>query len=480
MGLSVSLCRKSRTSTGMDFKTLAGQDKFDALRQQYSYLEYVGFSASVAKDTLKVEYHFSLDGKMDFRPGFEVARRKYLVHFPTAEDLLDAPWQNLFFHIGMIELISYWKAACPPLIRIRPHQLDARQVQWWKKVYFNGLGEFFHVNGIKATFEDFCELQPLGQDAIRPFEYAGDQSIFVPIGGGKDSVVSLELLKRGYSVRPFILNPRGATLECVRVAGYGNDGFIEVQRRLDQRLLQLNAEGYLNGHTPFSALLAFYCLMAAYMAGQREIALSNESSANEPTVAGTEVNHQYSKSYAFEKDFREYVASYVSPGFDYFSLLRPLNELRIAQLFARQVKYYPVFKSCNAGSKTDSWCCSCPKCLFAFLILSPFIPMIELVAIFGENLFDKPSLLPYLKELCGLSPQKPFECVGTVDEVNAALQLFMHQNSHNRLPLLIDYYSNSSLAERFSVDQAEALLSVFDEKHFVPEGCLALLNEAIV
>ena len=250
-----------------------------------------------------------------------------------------------------------------------------------------------------------------------------------------------------------------------------------MNRRIDPLLLELNAKGFLNGHTPFSAMLAFYSLLVSAISGHRHIALSNESSANEPTVMGTEVNHQYSKSFAFESDFRKYVKDYISPDFNYFSFLRPLNELQIARQFSRQVKYYPVFKSCNAGSKTDSWCCNCPKCLFAFTILSPFIPAIELIHIFGKNLYEMPGMLVYLKELTGITEVKPFECVGTVDEVNAALHMFIAKNQHTKLPLLIDYYTNTTNYSPGNSRLVEKLLTEFNSEHFLEPGFLEIIKQ---
>ena len=92
-------------------------------------------------------------------------------------------------------------------------------------------------------------------------------------------------------------------------------------------------------------------------------------------------------------------------------------------MFARYPQYFPVFKSCNAGSKEDKWCCNCSKCLFAYIILSPFIDDDTMIGIFGEDLLEKAGLQRYFDELCGIAPNKPFECVGTVDEVNKALRM---------------------------------------------------------
>jgi UDP-N-acetyl-alpha-D-muramoyl-L-alanyl-L-glutamate epimerase len=456
----------------------AGQEKFEQFRKEYTFLEYSGFETKIDDAGLQVSYEFSLAGKYIFRPHFSIPKRKYFPNFPTTDSIKDPIFQNLIFHIGLIELISYWKCACPPLIIIKGQKLSDEQVSWWKNVYYQGLGEFFYTNGIKSSVKKFMSITSDGSTTqLQKLDL--DETVIVPVGGGKDSVVTLELLGQTAKVRPFIMNPRGATLECVRVAGFGNQGFIEVNRRLDPLLLDLNSKGFLNGHTPFSALLAFYSLLVSAVSGHRNIALSNESSANEPTVAGTDVNHQYSKSYAFESDFRDYTRKYISPDFNYFSFLRPLNELQIARLFSEQVKYYPVFKSCNAGSKTDIWCCNCPKCLFAFTILNPFIPLIELVHIFGKNLFEMPQMLGYLKELTGIEEVKPFECVGTIDEVNAALQLFISKHKNEKLPLLIDYYSNTTNFSTYNLIRAETTLNEFNHDHFLESRFLQTIKQKL-
>lgn len=456
----------------------AGQEKFNQLREEYTFLEYVGYEAKIDTAGIHVKYEFNLAGKFTFRPGFSIPRKRFFQNFPTPEILQTPLIQNILFHIGLIELISYWKAACPPQVIIKGHKLNEKQVSWWKNVYYQGLGEFFYTNKIETSLQEFMTVSSYGE-TLPPYSISLDETVIVPIGGGKDSVVTLELLSKSEKIRPFIMNPRGATLECTRVAGFGKDGFIEVNRQLDPLLLELNAQGFLNGHTPFSAMLAFYSLLVSAVSGHRHIALSNESSANEPTVVGTDVNHQYSKSFAFESDFREYVKKYISPDFNYFSFLRPLNELRIAQLFAEQVKYYPVFKSCNAGSKTDIWCCNCPKCLFAFTILSPFIPMIEMVHIFGKNLFELPHMLGFLKELTGIDEVKPFECVGTIDEVNAALHMFIAKNKHEKLPLLIDYYSNTTNFSQGDTGLAEKILNEFNNDHFLEPKFLEIIKQKL-
>mgnify|MGYP003296145012 CR=1 FL=1 len=190
-----------------------------------------------------------------------------------------------------------------------------------------------------------------------------------------------------------------------------------------KEVLELNKQGYINGHTPFSSMLAFLSYFIADVMGKKYIALSNESSANESNVEGEKINHQYSKSVEFENDFRYYAGKYLKRNTEYFSFLRPLNELQIAMAFAKFEKYHNIFKSCNVGSKGEQWkwCCDCPKCLFVYIILSPFLYKEKLVNIFGEDLFERQDLLKTFIELTGNGETKPFECVGTYEEVCFAI-----------------------------------------------------------
>ena len=275
-----------------------------------------------------------------------------------------------------------------------------------------------------------------------------EEKVLVPVGGGKDSVVTLECLRNEMPVIPLIVNPRGATLNCVKTAGYTENDFIVINRTLDPTMLQLNAEGYLNGHTPFSALLAFISVLVAFGSRSKYIALSNENSANESTVPGTNINHQYSKSIEFERDFRNYVAENLNDKVQYFSFLRPLSELQIASLFAQCEAYHPVFRSCNVGSKTDSWCGHCPKCLFTWIILSPFLSREKLTAIFGKDLMADASLQPILEELNGTAAVKPFECVGTVEEVRACDEAV--KGNRNAVNEILQRFNNEHfLPEKF-------------------------------
>ncbi|MEA3479140.1 MAG: hypothetical protein U9R60_13220, partial [Bacteroidota bacterium] len=193
------------------------------------------------------------------------------------------------------------------------------------------------------------------------------------------------------------------------------------------------------------------------------------------TVRSSTVNHQYSKSFAFEQDFRTYFQKYLADHISYFSFLRPWNELRIVKAFTGFKKHHSSFRSCNAGSKTDSWCTSCSKCLFTFIMLSPFLSEAEKISIFGEDLFNKRAMIPILDELIGRTPEKPFECVGTIDEVNAALVASIKKH-HRYLPLLLEYYKHTEQFEQYKDLSLDSLLNAFNDKHFLDGSYLSLIK----
>jgi hypothetical protein len=397
------------------------QDLYLTFRKKYSQFHYLNFEFEVQDNCVFMQFFFQTN-ELVFSPKMTLKFGKY------ARNLKKEEMEGLVFNIGLIELVSYWKATCSPNIVIHNYTLDQRQQRWWRKLYFKGLGEFFYQNEIKCYPQNFVRFS--FAESVKPYseiKFKKIKSTFraiVPIGGGKDSVVTLEELREERNVIPFIINPRGATLECARVAGYKSlNDIVILEREIDANLLTCNKQGFLNGHTPFSAMLAFYTLLVSYGAQARYIALSNESSANEPTVFGTQINHQYSKSKEFEDDFLRYVYLYMGFCAHYYSHLREFSELQIAEKFAQYPQYFSVFRSCNVGSKENVWCCNCPKCLFAYIILAPFIEKSQLLQIFGEDLLNKPEMRHFLNQLIGKEATKPFECVGTVEEVNAALKM---------------------------------------------------------
>lgn len=416
--------------------------QFNQFRKQYEVFSYNNYKIRETKEEIVIEYEFEIQGLTKFHPTLRIQKKNMKI-----KDLNTDPVKNMVFHMGLMELISYWKATCSPTVVIRCGFLNQEQIAWWKKIYYYGLGELFYTNQIETNIQDFMQIKI--ELPNNPFDYNDlqdpSEGYIVPIGGGKDSNVTIELLnlsrKKDYTL---IINPKPVTLKCAEMAGFANEQIIEIFRKIDPELLRLNQEGFMNGHTPFSGMLAFVSYFVAYLIGKAQIALSNENSANESNVIGEKINHQYSKSYEFECDFTAYAKKYLKAPVKYFSFLRPLNELQIAQIFARLEKYHSVFKSCNVGSKSEEWkwCCNCPKCLFAYTILSPYLYPDKLRSIFGEDLFEKESLLKTFLELTGNGETKPFECVGTFEEVNFAISKTIEnlEKDQKDLPYLLTYY----------------------------------------
>ena len=415
-------------------------DKYLELRNKYDTFIYEGYNVEEKDNKTIITYDFNVQNLTHYYPTLELDKFE-LTEFT----------KYLIFHIGLVELISYWKATCSKNVIIKAGYINEEQIGFFKKLYFHGLGELFYTNGIETNYEDFmnitCVIEP---NNISIPNYNGIGNL-IPIGGGKDSNVSLELLKNSFEDNnAFIINPKEVTLKCAELAGYDESNTITVKRTIDKNLIELNKQGFINGHTPFSALVAFISYLCAYINNKKYIVLSNESSANESNVAGTKINHQYSKTYEFENDFNEYTKKYFQINIKYFSLLRPLTEYQIAMLFSKYEKYHNVFKSCNVGSKSLpwKWCCNCPKCLFVFIILSPFLYKEKLINIFGEDLFEKEELLNTFIELTGYGETKPFECVGTYEEVRYAITKVIEREEN--LPYLLQYYKDNFKLEDLS------------------------------
>lgn len=452
------------------------QENYENLRRKYPVFSYDGYHISDETGSILLHFDFSVPGLCEFHP-------KTLIATDNLE-ILNAPdsqkAQGIVFALGLVEAVSYWKSVCSPefVVNCQAPLFGEKDFTWWKKLWFNGLGEFFYKNKIQAEFDDFVNfrLESFMEDTDTDTEefVAGGLNI-IPIGGGKDSCVSMDLLKTLKNKNLcFTVNDQEARRRTAEAAGYGEKDILKTYREIDPELLRLNKEGFLNGHTPFSAIVAFLSLYCAHLTGAGNIILSNESSANEASVHGTDINHQYSKGFEFEKDFSSYVMENFGGHIRYFSLLRAFNELQIAKRFASLREFHKVFRSCNVGSKKNIWCKECSKCLFVYIILSPFMAENDLEEIFGENLLDKISLLKEFEGLVGLLDLKPFECVGTVDEVRYALDLTAekYRSQNLKMPGLLDFYVNEI---KQGSELKENLLGAYEKENAIPEEFLSFV-----
>lgn len=447
---------------------------FEDLREQYPLFIYHKYHIEETKDEIKFWFDFEIVGLAEFHPQWTI-KRSDVVYFDQEDEII----QKLIFSIGLVELTSYWKITCSPLVEIYAGYLDEEQIAWWKKQYYWGLGEFFYTNNISISLADCMHIKALGNAFSETKNTRKHEGNLIPVGGGKDSIVTLELLsKEKAHNKCYIMNSRKATLQSAHTAGYEDKDILQIKRTLDTRMLDLNAQGYLNGHTPFSALVAFSATLIAYVNDLRYVVLSNEDSANESTVEGTNINHQYSKSFQFEQDFHMYEKTYIDAGVSYFSLLRGWSEFQIAAYFAKQKKYHAIFRSCNVGSKQDIWCCNCPKCLFVYVILSPFVTIAEEIEMFKENLLEKEGLKDTLEKLIGYQKEKPFECVGSREEINIAICMCIKQMEERgeELPLLYKHYQTLPQYLQYK-DVQNPYACYFNKENLIPDAFLAYVKE---
>ncbi|WP_017444990.1 hypothetical protein [Gayadomonas joobiniege] len=391
-------------------------------------------------------------------------------------------------YLSLAAGVSYFKLAPFSQIKTPIKDLERAESEFFNKLYVNGLAEFAYRNQLDLT--QACQF-PVGQGvsenaktrSLQDASSQNEQNALVLIGGGKDSLVSIEKLKAaGIKQTLFAVNPAQPIIDCIKTSGLP---YIFVRRQLDPELFKLNEAGALNGHVPITAIISFTAMLVAYLFGFTAVITSNESSANEATLIfnGRAVNHQYSKSLEFEQDFKAFSVSHLSDDIDYFSLLRPYSEFNIVSQFIRQQHYDDVFTSCNRAFKLyhekskTRWCLSCPKCHFVYLMFAAQpLSSERLQAIFAGNPLSDIGNLDSFTSLVGLSEHKPWECVGEKLESAACLYLLGHKPNFAQssvvkalLPEVIEHYGEPQL--ELAVKHLTQL-----HDHYIPDAYLEALN----
>ncbi len=404
------------------------------------------------------------------------------IFFPTIDECLADNrlfvLNRIFFLTHIAFGISYFKAFCPQKLYIESGSLTQQEADFFNRFYLEGLGEFAVRNQLnlqgKISF-------PFSDELYQKRFVSLQQRFLIPVGGGKDSCVSIETIKDiGYPCMAVSVgNPRPIQ-ECVRVSGLPH---LILRREISPHLIELNKTGRVfNGHVPITGMLAFLLWACSIIYDYRFVALSCERSANSCNLMQGDlpINHQFSKSFEFEKMFYDLTTS-ITPEFRYFSLLRPLSELHIARLFGQQCSsFFDVFTSCNRAFKLDEtiridrWCGNCDKCRFVFLILAPFMDKKRLVQIIGKNLLDDETQLTGFEELLGLKGHKPFECVGEIEESCMAFSILAQSDSwkNDKVIKLL----SSKIPFLSSADMYQKLLTP-DNCHLLPKEIATYVME---
>jgi UDP-N-acetyl-alpha-D-muramoyl-L-alanyl-L-glutamate epimerase len=429
------------------------------------YKKFIFQKYELAGGKTGARFYYSLDDKINF-----VETIKFDSRGIDWRKVNNQILERVLFNLHLVLGISYYKTYCPKQIVINSGTLSKKQAQFWNKLYTKGLGEFFYKNKI-----DFGSLIafPYKTKRGKAIKIKLKNRSLAPVGGGKDSVVTAELLKKekfDFS----LISLRDSVIQRKVSKTIGKDRII-IDRTIDKNITILNQEGAYNGHIPISAIYSFITLLACVLYDYKNIIFSNERSANYGNVKylGQTINHQYSKTFEFEKDFDDYVHEFITPSINYFSLLRPISELKIVELFAKYKKYFPIFSSCNQNFKINKktnqrWCGKCAKCAFVFNQLAAFIEKDELIKFFGKNLYADKSLFNLYLELLGEKNIKPFDCVGTPEEVKVAFYLAFRRGEYKN-DVIMKYFSKKVYPKTKNIDKLSEKVLASCGPHNIPK-----------
>jgi UDP-N-acetyl-alpha-D-muramoyl-L-alanyl-L-glutamate epimerase len=387
--------------------------------------------------------------------------------------------RRAFRLVYLLAGVSYFKAACPPVVVFDETGCTPAERRLLAAFYVDGLGEFAFRNGLDLRG---VRLDATVAEAPEPLPPVVAGFPLVPFGGGIDSIVSVEAVRSTHpDARVFVLNQFPAIEASLATTGLD---VVRARRHIDPLLLELNNRGARNGHVPITGILSAIAVAAAALHGANEVVMSNEWSASQGNVEwhGRPVNHQWSKSLDFEQRFRDVVRESLGESFDYFSLLRPLTSLYIAQRFAEHREYFATFRSCNRAFHIDesarrsTWCGECDKCCFVDLVLSPFVAARDLDDIFGgREPLQQSRLRPQFDTLLGLTGDlKPWECVGDVGECRAAALLGAQRDDRAATTMLRELATAAVRAQPSLADDVPDLLRPIGPHHVPPHHAAAL------
>jgi hypothetical protein len=410
------------------------------VRTQFDVMRFPAYRFDPASGV--AEFDYLLDGP-------EPLTFTETITFPVAGEV-PAAFHRVLDLLHVVAGVSYYKVGAPARVEA-PRGVPAEAAALFTAIYSKGLAEYAYRNDLPFVLDLVVEVPQLTPPAT-PVDNA-DARPLSAVGGGKDSIVTLEILRAaGLDPVPFSVNPNPVIVDVNAASGLPA---LAARRRLDPRLFELNKAGALNGHIPVTAINSLIAIATAVWHGLGPVVMSNERSASDPNLIwnGHEVNHQWSKGVEAEGLLRGAVIAHAGLTEPYFSLLRSLSELHIARLFARYSEptrggepqlrkhgYDDVVTSCNKAFKLHDpsvrWCGDCPKCRFVFLAMAPFMERERLAHIFGRDLFADPAQVPGYLELLGIDAHKPFECVGEVEESLVALTLMSEQEQWRDAPVL--------------------------------------------
>lgn len=430
--------------------------------KQYKNFYFERFEFDIK--TLQSTFYYNFDGELFFEEKISF----FDDNFPLRKDLNIDIINNILFHIHIALWISYYKFFPTKNLIIKTGKIDDFQANFWYKFYLNWLGEFFYKNNLDPNWLINFLSESDKKFVKKDFDLS--DKYLLAVWWWKDSIVSIELLKKMWKKLDLVTFAVNDNILYENTEKNSELKRVFIKRKLSKNVLEAISLWLYNWHVPITWMIAFILELVCYLYDYKYIVLSNEASANyENTIWNwVKINHQWSKSLEFEKDFWNYVEKYISSNTKYFSLLRPFYEIKIAELFAKLWhKYFSSFSSCNTNFKIfkkdldvkdldkNYWCNNCPKCVFVYIILRAFLDKNQILSIFGRELYEDKSLEKLFRELAWISWIKPFECVWTNEEVVLAMKL-AYDNWQWKLPFILDIFSHE-INSKMSVSDFELL-----------------------
>ncbi len=390
--------------------------------------------------------------------------------------------------------VSYYKAGAALTINFPAFAECPKAQAMVRHLYREGMGEFFVRNELdyppKQDFTFAAKTQKKEDEkkikSILP-PLNKDQAL-VAFGGGKDSYVA-EAISSKAGLQTKLVSVVLSEKVAQTLSSLSQEKITFIQRRLDDKLRALPGEEKksFNGHVPITAINILSLELLALIEGQGSVIFANERSADEPTmwINNQPVNHQYSKSAAFEKLLAEAIDECAPKSMPhFFSVLRPWSEIWIAAKLAQRPSALAHFSSCNRnfpieGRQTQRWCGHCAKCAFTALLLAPFMAPTKMIAIFGDDFLARPALDPYFRDILGLGEKKPWDCVGTIDESQACLwhlsqikEWQEHMLVKKNLAAILHQHTEKELADIWQQSLEPAAHDRIPKKLFEAARCL--------
>lgn len=458
----------------------ARADRLRRLREEYPVFRIEDARAVPGPAGVTLEFAFAA-GALRFRPVVEITGLRP----DEAGRVVTATAQRMIRALAIIEAFSYWKALCSPVIEVALPGPDAAELDWWQAFWPGAMGEFFYRNQIDHTAPGFLVIRgpASGPGTAAPGDAAGPGGDgaapagppLVLFSGGKDSLALARIVSAGAGAGAapldfFLYNP-GERLRGLAGSLAPGGRLVEARRAILPELLALNAAGHPNGHTPFSAYLAFAAMLTGYLRGSGPVMAGNSRSDDEPNVRsylGRPVNHQWTKSYEFETAVSSYRDRWLPGAPGYSSPLRPLYEVQVIASLAGDVDAYLRTASCNQV-RGGGWCRSCAKCAWVFLATAALFGHDLAIRKTGGDMFADAALAGVYQEMAGLTGVKPFECTGSEDEVKAAIQAVGQGQPPDAYPALAACLRDPAVA---AARPLAALLADWGHDDLVPAALL--------